>query len=123
MKKFQSKLKQHHHVRLMVEFSYDCGTWLQFLEHVSSVSRPFIDFTKNLFTACDLGFFTDASLDPLLGFGCVFDSHWTFGKWELGFIEDNKPSICYLELFALCAGIFTWQEELRDVRIVIFCDN
>lgn len=29
----------------------------------------------------------------------------------------------FLELFALCAGIFTWSEHLAGTRIVVFCDN
>ena len=34
-----------------------------------------------------------------------------------------KPNIEYLELFALAAGVLTWQEQLRDMQITVFCDN
>ena len=32
-------------------------------------------------------------------------------------------SIEYLELLAICMGIFCWSEELRNWRIITFCDN
>ena len=38
-------------------------------------------------------------------------------------VYTRKPSIEFLELFALCAGIFTWKESLANCRIVVFCDN
>ena len=38
------------------------------------------------------------------------------------FLKD-KPSIEYMELFALCAAIFTWEEMLRNRRMTIFCNN
>ena len=38
-------------------------------------------------------------------------------------MKQYHPSIEYLELFALCAGIFTWESELRDCRIIVLCDN
>ena len=36
-----------------------------------------------------------------------------------------KPSIEFLELYALCTAIFTWQShpKLVNTRIIIFCDN
>ena len=40
-------------------------------------------------------------------------------------MQQNDPSIAYLELYALCVRILTWQVEpvLRDSRIRVFCDN
>ena len=44
----------------------------------------------------ELGFYSDASANPNLGFGCVINNtSWIWGKWETGFIEANKPSIEY----------------------------
>ena len=117
------KLKQHHHVRVDAEFRNDCKVWKTFLEHQSVVNRPMINFDTDSFSASQLKFFTDSSRNELLGFGCIYNSHWTFGQWENNFIRDCQPSICYLELFAVCVGIFTWAEELRDMRIEVFCDN
>ena len=42
---------------------------------------------------------------------------------EPNYIKDCKPSIEYLELLVLCAGIFTWEHCLKNVRIIVFCDN
>ena len=38
-------------------------------------------------------------------------------------MKEFEPSIEYLELFALCAGILTWETELQNCRIVVLCDN
>ena len=63
----------------------------------------------DMFTSSkQLLFYTGASAGKELGFGCIFGNHWTYGKWKKGFIEDDKPSIEFLELYALCAGILTW---------------
>ena len=118
-------LKPFHHVKLDKEFKADCQVWLNFLthEHLSKVvNRLMIDL--NMFeTSEQLSFFSDASAAKELGYGCVYQTNWIFGRWESHLIDDFKPSIEVLELFALCAGIFTWQEKLANRRIIIFCDN
>ena len=68
-------------------------------------------------------FYSDASAAKQLGFGCIFNTRWIWGNWNPQFITDEEPSIEYLELFALCAGIFTWNYLLSNCRITIFCDN
>ena len=52
-----------------------------------------------------------------------FQDHWIFGQWEHGFMEGSKPSIEFLELFALCGAILTWSDLLQKTRIIIHCDN
>ena len=49
-------------------------------------------------------------------------------KMDLGllgarFVSRHRPSIEYLELFAVCAGILTWEHELSNTRMVVHCDN
>ena len=123
------KLKQHHHVRLDAEFKLDCKVWLDFLDTERDlhkiVNRLMVDILGHLQTSEDIRFFSDASANKRLGMGCVLDSKWIWGKWEDGFIEKYEPSIEFLELHALCAGIFTWQEDeaLVNCRINLFCDN
>ena len=86
------------------------------------MNRKMMDL--NIFvTSVQLKFFTDASAGEKLGFGCVFNNRWAFGQWEEGFIKKSKPSTEFLELYALCVGLITWQELLADCRIIIFCDN
>ena len=119
----EGALKQYHHISLDSEFRNDCAMWGKFLLHQEEVCRPFIDFDKNSIHAETLGFYTDASKDKELGFGCYFDKEWTYGQCETNFVEEMNPSIAYLELFALCIGIFTWEKKLQNIRISIFCDN
>ena len=117
-------LKPHHHVKIDAEFRLDCQMWELFLKDVSAVTRPFVDLSITL-VADTLNFFSDASANKTLGYGAVFGNNWMFGQWEHGFIEKCEPSIKFLELFALCAALLTWNRDpkLNKARIVIFCDN
>ena len=114
------KLKQHHHIKVDSELRSNCSMWETFLNHPSSLCRPLIDFLKVL-TADTLDFYTDASGE--LGFGCVFDKEWTFGKWNPDFIEKARPSIEYLGLFAVAVAILLWAEKLANRQVIIYCDN
>ena len=68
-------------------------------------------------------FFSDASASRNLGFGCLYQNNWIQVMWEEGFIDECKPSIEFLELYALIAGILTWEKKLSNRRVAIFCDN
>ena len=70
--------------------------WLDVLSDLSSVSRPFVDFDKETYHADELQFFSDASRAPNLGFGAVFESSYTYSKWEPNYILQCSPSIEYL---------------------------
>ena len=117
--------RKHHHVKLDAEFKLDCQVWLTFLmdsKIEKLCCRPMLDLSESVI-AKDIGFASDASAAVKLGFGAVLGNCWIFGAWGPDFIKTYKPSIEYLELFALCAGIFTWQEELSNCRIIVHCDN
>ena len=120
----KTNLKWYHHVRLDAEFLADCNVWLQFLQNCTAreICRPFMDLDM-ITSSIELNFYTDSSRAISKGFGCIFNTSWCFGKWEPGYIEQFQPSIQYLELYALCVGIFAWQEKLANMRIRIFCDN
>ena len=119
------KLKAYHHVRLDSEFCLDCKVWFSFLNQKlnSIVNRPMIDLASEPISATHLGFYSDASANPNFGFGCIMGDHWIGEQWEPNFIRQVQPSIEYLELFALCAGIITWEFELRNLRLLVHCDN
>ena len=120
-----SILKPYHHVNLDNEFKQDCMTWLVFLKDTSQVyCRPFTDFDK-LVTATEVGFSTDSSASAKLGFGgiCLSAKQWFWGRWEDGYIENFKPSIEYLELYAVCVGLFIWAERFTGLGLLIHCDN
>ena len=123
----QRKLKFYHHVTVDREFKFDCQMWLTFLECVSEnkqlLCRPFIDFESKSVTARELNFFTDASKKETYGFGAIYKQEWTCGIWEEGFIQKYDPSIEYLELYAVCIGVFCWGKDITNTRVINFCDN
>ena len=119
--------KPYHHVKLDTEFKRDCQVWKTFLvdqELMTVVNRPMIDLAETIF-ASEISFYSDANGAKNLGFGCILNRRWLFGQWDQQFMVQNSPSIEYLELFALCAGLITWQDQpkLNNCRIVIFCNN
>ena len=118
------KHKLYHHVRLDREFKFDCEVWRIFLsmDTTSVVLRPLIDLYQES-TSVEMDFYSDSSASESLGFGVVFGRHWMFGAWPPQFIRTFKPSIAYLELFALVAGILAWETEICNIRMIIYCDN
>ena len=118
------KLKPYHHVNLDSKFISDALIWRLFLDNSDPHHwcRPFVD-CRRYETSQTLQFFTDSSAAGDKVFGCVFNLEWTFGLWGGDFIKTQKPSIQYLELFALCIGIYVWADKLQHKRVIIFCDN
>ena len=127
-----SKLKRHHHMRLDKEFKDDCRMWIQFLNKGENpedssygyytTCRPFVDLSPPR-EALVLQFFSDASAGVRKGFGCYFQKQYAVGTWEAGFIKNKKTSITYLELLALCIGVFIWSPSLVNQRVEVACDN
>ena len=116
-------LKQYHHVSVDTAFKSDCEMWLDFLTSGNQcLCQPFVDINAFKY-ATDLAFWTDASAKSTLGFGGVFSDNWIVVRWGEDFINDEKPSIEFLELFPLCAGVLTWANRLRDNRFIIYYDN
>ena len=101
------KLKSYHHVLLDREFKKDCKVWLEFLkmENQKVICRPYVDLSETI-DAEKLNFFSDASTEEKMGFGCLFQDEFAFSQWEPGYISGFKPCIEYLEFYALCIGLF-----------------
>ena len=116
------KLRHYHHVKLDREFRRDCSMWITFLQNQNAVNRPFLDMSKHLIST-KINFYSDASAAKHLGYGAWFNKSWLYGQWEPGFIEKERPSIEFLELYGLCAGVLTWTERLKRTRVTVFCDN
>ena len=114
-------IKKYHQVTLDQEFRRDCEVWMKFLDNQMfvHVSRPFTDFSIE-YSADEIGMYSDATANPELGFGCQFYTAYTFSKWESDFTCKKKPSIEYLELYALCVGVFTWAKFLKNLRFEAF---
>ena len=119
-------LKNHHHVYINQTVRRDCEIWKSFLQIAraegSHLCRPFVDL-EVFETSEQLFFYTDTSLNAKPGIGGVFGNRWIMQKWPEKFIKDQKPSIEFLELFALTAAVITWSRHITNTRIVIFCDN
>ena len=84
-------LKAHHHVWLDREFVRDCYIWIWFLQNQScqALCHPFADFDPYQ-SRTTLNFYSDASLNPELGMGMVFDNEWSYGQWDSEFIINEK---------------------------------
>ena len=117
-------LKQYHHVTLDKSFKLDCRTWVIFLNNCQStrLCRPFIDWSDQQRNTT-LRFYSDASRSADLGMGAYYDNGWIVAKWNKSFIEEQKPSIEFLELYALTAALLTWSDQIENGKFKIFCDN
>ena len=120
-------LRSYHHVNLDKEFKNDCGVWVTFLSTKiprQGISRPFIDFLEVEQTAETICLYSDATANENLGLGVFYKySKWMFQQWEPGFIRKTNPFIEFLELFAVCVGVFTWSQDLQNCHFILFCDN
>ena len=107
------KLRQHHHIKLDKEFKLDCKIWLEFLSGNLGevVYKPMIDVNVGGVNSREICFYSDASALPKLGFGVILGSSWIQAKWDTQLILKEKPSFEFLELFALCSGIFSWEQH------------
>ena len=118
-------LKQYHHVNLDSQFIADCQMWLSFLADIENdrLCRPFLDFDAQQPSRV-LSLYSDASKNKIFGMGAIFENRrWIQYQWPLGFIEQENPSIEYLELFALVSAVVTWSEEeltLQGGRVTMF---
>ena len=63
--------------------------------------------------------YSDASRK--IGFGAYCQNNWMAGIW--GDFLQYEPSIEYLELYAVTAGILQWIERFANRRVILFCDN
>ena len=78
-----------------------------------------MDFS-NMWNADEIMFYTDAS--STIGLGGFCNGSWMMDKWDSDFLK-LKPSIEFLELFAVTAGILAWIHRFKNKRIILFCDN
>ena len=115
-----NNMKPHHHIRVNKEIKSDLNTWLIFLKHPQAFCRPFIDFSADLI-ADRSNMYTDAS--GAIGLGGICQKSWMHQVWSKKFLAVCKPSIEYLELFAVVAGVLAWIHRFRNRRVILFCDN
>ena len=116
------KLKPHHHLKITGEMKMDLQMWQQFLLHPSIFCRPFADF-KTSNTAVEINLYTDAVKSANCGAGGVCHNQWFFVGWTQKFLIQKDPSIEYLELYAVTAGVLLLLHKYPDHKIVLFCNN
>ena len=118
----KTELKPHHHFKLTGEHKLDLELWLQVLNSQHIYNRKFFDF-QDYKTFQTTSFCTDASKNCQLGCGGICNEERFIMQWDEDFIKNENPSINYLELYALCVGVFSWLQKFQNCNIVIFCDN
>ena len=94
--------------------------WLTFLGHPSVFCRPSLDFANTLM-ADKINMYSDAS--GKLGMGAICGSSWMIQMWDEKFIKKWRPSIEYLELYAVTAAVLAWIHQFKNRRIILLCDN
>ena len=120
--KTEGILKSHHHIYIDAEMRADLETWLEFLKNPNIYARNFADFDQQ-HTSKDIDMYTDATANKNLGCGGFSETNWFACQWGEKFIEDNNPSINYLELYGVTVAIFNWIHKYSNMKITLFCDN
>ena len=92
----------------------------KFMSHPAIFSRPFTDFSRSN-NVIDINMFTDAS--GSIGCGGYCDDEWFSQLWDVNFLNTCRPSIEYLELYAVTVAIFNWIHKFQNMHIALFCDN
>ena len=115
-------LKPRHHVRIPADVKADLLMWFELLQCQNLYCRKFIEFGE--VTAEEIQMYSDASGNlKHLGFGAFCLNDWMKGYWSDSEITQYEPSIQYLELFAVTAGVLTWIHRFKNKKVRLFCDN
>ena len=112
-------LRQHHHIKIKEENRLDLLVWKEFLSQQEAFCHPFMEF--GTITADQIDMYSDAS--GKLGLGALCRTSWSFAAWNKEFLKKEKPSIEYLELYAVTIGVINWIHRFKNRRISLFCDN
>ena len=118
---YSSKLLPDHHIRITAENRMDLQVWREFILSPHIFNRPFMDMAKH--NAEKLDIYSDASGGLNKGFGAYCRKNWIARKWDSKFMTIYKPSIQYLELYAVTVAVLLWIRNFSNRRIILFCDN
>ena len=114
-------LLQYHHVRITEDVRMDLRIWKTFLSQPEVFSRPFMDCKVK--SAMDIGMYSDASGSVGKGAGAYCGKHWTVCQWDKTWSEQAKPSIEYLELYAVTISVLLWIQKFSNSAVKLHCDN
>ena len=112
----QEGVSHHFHVDLKSPVLSDLRMWKVFLAKFPGW-MPITD-TKVLHASA-IELFVDAAGSVKLGWGAWLPhlGLWMYDQWEEDFFKKFQPSINFLELYALLAGIITWVPHLMDFPV------
>ena len=117
----EDKLMQHHHVRVSEEVRLDLEIWRTFLTNPQVFCRPFMHAIKR--TAKDINMYSDASGSVNKGAGAYCGMAWTVCQWDRSWMEQEQPSIEYLELYGVTIGVLLWINKFKNSSVMLHCDN
>ena len=69
-------------------------------------------FLPGVLIADEIDMYSDAS--GKIGMGAVCGASWMYQVWDEKFIRKHKPSIEYLELYAVTAAVIAWIHRFRN---------
>ena len=113
---------QHQHIDLKGDLLADLRMWKPFLLHFKGW-QPVISNRDRAKSAVEL--YADTSGNPALGWGTFFPAKgfWMFQQWDQDWFQQFSPSIDFLELYALLAGVVTWVPHLSYKMVIFRSDN
>lgn len=121
-------MKSHYHVRVNPELKLDLQVWRQLLVQDQVVLRPFVDFEVPV-PSDEFIFTSDAAKSESLGFATCLKwfglkkVFYAVEQWDKEFLKECDPSIQFLELVALTAGVLLFSKPLANSTINLWCDN
>jgi len=107
--------KRFYSVRISRGAKLDAAMWQRFLVQFNGTTA-FLPITWQDSTT--LQFYSDASRTR--GYGAYFAGRWFCGHWPT---PNHKWSIAVCELFPIVLGVITWAAQMRQQKVLIFCDN
>ena len=113
---------QHYHIQLKGNMLTDLKMWETFL----TTFRGWQPIISNKLRDEDaLELYADAVGNPSLGWGAFLPLHslWMYQQWEFHWFHQFNPSIDFLELYALLAGVVTWALHFVDRTVIFWSDN
>ena len=113
---------QCRHINLKHDILADMRMWKSFLFQCKGW-QPIISNAERSRSAVEV--FADVAGKPLLGWGAFYpaEGFWMYQKWDPVWFQEYQPSIDFLELYALLAGVVTWVPHLSNKTIIFRSDN
>ena len=80
----------------------DFQMWIVFLQEFGGCTPILTDIQPTV-QIC-----MDATANPDLVWGAWYDQEWMCQKWDKDFLDQEQPSIDFLELYAVVVAVYAW---------------